>query len=297
MRRLALVALAVLISCGPAPAQTKSSATAAGSVTLKIVFHQGTTYRFSFHAVDRLASGTEPASQVEFTAQETASVQSVDSSGVAEIAVALDNVSLIVGGVSSPADTGNSRPAAYSIKIARDGRILSMDGPPIASKFPFRIGFDGSLIVAVLPDDSVKPGDSWTKTYDQVNPFGTSSGTLRIQSGSKYLRNETFAGVSAAVVETTSMATINSTENLLPGASATPSYPQLPGGVVGFALTGTTSTDVTTWIDPHTNRVLKTHVTAKTNAAIDSVVAAGAPTPTAAPIFGEADESVDLVLI
>ena len=66
---------------------------------------------------------------------------------------------------------------------------------------------------------------------------------------------------------------------------------------MGFALTGTTSTDVTTWIDPHTNRVLKTHVTAKTNAAISSVMAPGAPTPTDAPIVGEADESVDLVLI
>ena len=99
------------------------------------------------------------------------------------------------------------------------------------------------------------------------------------------------------MVETISVATIDSTENLLPGGSATPSYPLFPGGIVGFALTGTTSTDVTTWIDPHTNQVLKTHITAKTNAAIESLVAAGAPTPTAAPIFGEADESVDLALI
>jgi hypothetical protein len=296
MRRLALVAFVVLISCGPAPAQTESSVTPAGGGTLRLVFHQGTTYKFAFHAVDSLASGADPANQFEFTAQETATIQSVDSTGIAEIAVALDNLTLTRGGVGSPADTGNSRPA-YTVKIAPDGRILSMDGPPVASKFPFRIGFDGSLIVAVLSDNSVKPGDSWTKTYDQVNPFGASSGTLHIQSASKYLRNETVAGVSAAVVETISDATINSTENLLPGASATPSYPLLPGGVVGFALTGTTSTDVTTWIDPHTNRVLKTHVTAKTNAAIGSVVAPGAPTPTAAPIVGEADESVDLVLI
>jgi len=251
---------------------------------LRLVFHPGTTYKFAFHAVDSLASGTDPANQFEFTAQETATIQSVDSTGIAEIAVALGNLTLTSGGVGSPADTGNSRPA-YGVKITPDGRILSMDGPPVASKFPFRIGFDGSLIVAVLPDNSVKPGDSWTKTYDQVNPFGASSGTLHIQSASKYLRDETVAGVRAAVVETISDATINSTENLL------------PGGVVGFVLTGTTSTDVTTWIDPHTNRVLKTHVTAKTNAAIGSVVAPGAPTPTATPIFGEADESVDLVLI
>jgi hypothetical protein len=294
MRRLALVALVVLISCGPAPAQTK--VTPAGGETLRLVFHQGTTYKFSFHAVESLANGTDPANHFEFTAQETATIQSVDSTGISDIAVALNNLTAISGGAGSPADTVNSRPA-YTVKIAPDGRILSMDGPPVASKFPFRIGFDGSLIVAVLPDNSVKPGDSWTKTYDQVNPFGASSGTLHIQSTSKYLRDESVAGVSAAVVETLSDATINSTVNLLPGASAAPSYPGLPGGVVGFALTGTTSTDVTTWIDAHSNRVLKTHVTAKTNAAIGSVVAPGAPTPTDAPIFGEADESVDLVLI
>jgi hypothetical protein len=287
MRRLALVAFVVLISCGPAPAQTQSSVTPAAGETLRLVFHQGATYKFAFHAVDSLTGGTDPATHFEFTAQETATIQSVDSSGIAEIAVALGNLTVISGGAGSPADTGNSRPA-YNVKIAPDGRILSMDGPPVASKFPFRIGFDGSLIVAVLPDNSVKAGDSWTKTYDQVNPFGASSGTLHIQSASKYLRDETVAGVSAAVVETMSDATINSTENLLP---------ELPGGVVGFALTGTTSTDVTTWIDPHTNRVLKSHVTAKTNAAIGSVVAPGAPTPTAAPIVGEADESVDLILI
>jgi hypothetical protein len=295
VRRLALVAF-VLISCGPAPAQTASPATPAAGQTLKLVFHQGTVYRFSFHAVDSLASGAEAPNRFAFTALEIATVQSVDLSGVAQVSLALNNVASTSGGVSSPAGTDTSRPA-YDVQIAEDGRILNMDGPPVAAKFPFRIGFDGTLIVALLPDNSVKPGDAWNKTYDQVNAFGASSGTLHIKSASQYLRNEAIAGVTAAVVETTSDATINSTEDILPGVSPTPSYPLLPGGVVGFALTGTTSTDVTTWIDPHTNRVLKTHVTAKTNAAIGSEVAPGAPTPTAAPISGEALESVDLVLV
>ncbi len=293
MRRLALVALVALASCGPPPGQPAPSS--AGQA-LKLVFHAGATYRFSLHAVESLSGGTDPTVNFDFTAHETAAVQSIGSDGVADISLALTDMTVTGGGNTGSTSAGTSRPA-YDAQVAPDGRILSMDGPPMGAKFPFRTGFDGSLIVAILPDGLVKPGDSWSKTYDQVNPFGASSGTLRIQASSRYLRDESIAGVNAAVVETTSDATIDSTVPILPGSGATPSYPGLPGGVTGIALTGRTSTDVTTWFDPHGNRILKTHITAKTVASLGTVVARGAPTPSGAAIPGEADESVDLVLI
>jgi hypothetical protein len=293
MHRLALAVLVALASCGPPSAQP---AVPAAGQDLKLVFQSGATYQFSLHAVESLAGGTDPTANFDFTAHETAAVQSRASDGVADINLALTDVVVTGGGTSGSTGDATSR-SAYDAQVAPDGRILSMDGPPVAAKFPFRTGFDGSLIVAILPDGLVKPGDSWTKTYDQVNPFGASSGTLRIVASSKYLRDESIGGVNAAVIETTSEATIDSTVPILAGSGATPSYPGLPGGVAGFALTGHTSTDVTTWLDPHGNRILKTHITAKTVASIGTVVARGAPTPSVAAISGEADESVDLVLI
>jgi hypothetical protein len=292
VRRLALVAV-VIVSCAPSPTQT---ATPAAGQTLKLVFHAGAVYRFSLHSIQSLATGTDPASQFEFTAQETATVQSVDATGTADIDVSLSNVVALSGAVGGQTDT--SRPA-FDVKIAPDGRILSMDGPAMASKFPFRTGFDANLIVAVLPDVQVMPGDTWTKEYDQLNPFGAGSGTIHIQTASKYLRDESINGVGAAVVETTSEATIDTTESVGVGAPTpgSPSYPLLPGGVTGFALTGTTSTDVTTWIDPSGHGIMKTHITAKTAASIGTVVAPGAPTPAAGSLSSEADESVDLARI
>lgn len=291
MRRLVLVAL-VVVACAPSSAQT---ATPAAGQPLKLAFHAGAVYRFSLHSIQGLTGGTDPALQVEFTAEETATVRSVDSAGTADVGVGLSNVVVQSGAAGGQTDT--SRPA-FGVRIAPDGRILSMDGPAVASKFPFRTGFDANLIVAVLPDNNVVPGDSWTKEYDQLNPFGVGSGTIHIQSASKYLRNESINGVDAAVVETTSEATIHTTMTF--GGTPTsglPSYPVLPGGVTGLALTGTTSTDVTTWIDPRRHGILKTHVTAKTNASLESVVAPGGNTPATGPLSSQADESVDLVLI
>jgi hypothetical protein len=130
-----------------------------------------------------------------------------------------------------------------------------MDGHQFAGANPFLIfsGLSGGFFVsAVLPANAVKPGDTWSKNYDQANPGGT--GTVHLTSQSKYLRNESIQGVTAAVVETTSTGSMD----MSLGAPAAGSSSSAFGGM---SIKGTVTSDVTTWIDPSTHRMLKTHST------------------------------------
>src|SRR5437660_1475703 len=52
--------------------------------------------------------------------------------------------------------------------------------------------------VPLLPDHAVKPGDYWTKVFDQDFPFG--SGHLHYVTRNLYVRDETVNGVNAAVI-------------------------------------------------------------------------------------------------
>lgn len=91
------------------------------------------------------------------------------------------------------------------IRITSDGRVLNVkNGMRYGSGSPagLGVGRGSGLISAVLPDRPVKPGDTWERKYDQLNPFG--SGAIHITAKSTYLRDEWFAGVNAAVVETAS---------------------------------------------------------------------------------------------
>src|SRR6266446_3655390 len=76
---------------------------------------------------------------------------------------------------------------------------------------------------------------------------------MQITSKSTYLRDESFNGVKAAVVETKSDGTID-LANSAGVAAAGPS---------GIAIKGTLTTDVTTWIDPNGHRIMKSHSTSK----------------------------------
>jgi hypothetical protein len=250
--------------------------------TLTLAYASGATYKYTLHATatETIDAGaaTFPIS-FDLSAHETVTVKSVDSSGVADLSISLSNLTVksTAGGVTNTT-TGSPMPP-IDMKIAADGRTLSVNGSTFGSS-PFTAfsGMGGSFMSAVLPDNAVKPGDTWSKDYDQANPTG--SGKIHVTTKSKYLRDEVVSGVNAAVVETTSTASINITidmSKLLAGM--TPSSPAMPGVAVGsLTITGTNSSDVTTWIDPGAHRVIKSHMKGSTDATM-TMTASGKAMP------------------
>lgn len=239
MRRLATIAL-LTVACGALPAQAQ---------TLSLAYSKGDTYQYTFHMTSDVAVDTGVMTlpvKLDMKANETVKVNSVDSSGVADMTVTFTNAGwTMASGDGQTKSTTTSTLASMppvDFKIASDGRVLSVNGVKLPGDLSFGLGGGGMLVSAVLPDGAVKPGATWTKTYDQPVPYG--GGSLQVTANSKYLRNEPFQGVQAAVVETMStMKVVIGT-----GAANSTAVP---------SLSGTTSSDVTSWIDPAAHRLLK----------------------------------------
>jgi hypothetical protein len=228
-------------------------------------------------------------SEIDTSATETVKVKSVDSSGTADLAITLGNFNLksTTGGVTNT--TTGIADTTLDVSVAADGRVLSMNGQQFAGANPFLIfsGLGGGFFVsAVLPSSAVKPGDTWSKSYDQANPGGT--GTVHLTTQSKYLRNETIQGVNAAVVETISNGSLDMTLGA-PAAGAAAS------GFGGMSIKSTLTSDVTTWIDPNTHRLLKTHSTETNDGTVnlDASASSGLPSVTG-PITIKGTGTTDL---
>jgi hypothetical protein len=265
MKRFALVAV-FAIACGAVPAQAQ---------TLALGYHAGDAYKYTFHSTTKqtiVAAGVTLPADVDMSANEAVKVVSVDAAGAADLALTLSSFAIksTTGGVSN---TMTGVPdTTMDMKVAADGRILSLDGNQIAAGNPF-LAFSGMgggfFVTAVLPSNAVKPGDTWSKDYDQANPGG--AGSVHLTTHSTYLRNETLNGTNSAVVETTSTGAIDITLGTADAAATTAAF--------GGSIKGTITSDVTTWIDPIGHRVLKTHSTA-TN---DGTLALSGPSMTAIP--------------
>lgn len=245
-RHLALIAL-VAVACGAAPAQAQ---------TLSLAYRTGDSYKYSFHSTSKrtlVAGGVTIPTDIEITAAETVKVNSVDSAGVADLTLTLSNLTFktTTAGISNT--TSGMPDITTRTRVAADGRILSLDGKQVPAGNPFLVasGVGASFFVtAILPGGAVKPGDTWSKDYTQANPGG---GAVKVIAHSKYLRDESLNGVRAAVVETTSDASIDIST----------------GGSSGLSIKGTETSDVTSWIDPNSHRVLKSHSTESDDGTID----------------------------
>ena len=259
MKRLALIAVSVFVLAGC------GALGAAKAHTLSLAYKAGDTYKYKLHASSKQTVTTSEISfplNFDISADESIKVKSVDSSGTADLVITLSNLTMksTMGGVSN---TTTGVPAqTINVQVGADGRLVSVEGNQLPGGTPMQAfsGLGGGFfITAVLPAKPVKPGDTWTKDYDQANPNGT--GGTHVTSKSFYLRDESLNGVNAAVVETKSTMTIDMTID--------ESSPSSEMGMSGLTMKGTVTTDVTTWVDPDGHRVMKTHSTAADDATID----------------------------
>ncbi|HUY73084.1 MAG TPA: hypothetical protein VMW11_01075 [Candidatus Dormibacteraeota bacterium] len=260
MRRLALVAVFAL-ACGALPARAQA---------LSLAYKSGDTYKYKFDTASKqtmVAGGLNVPTDVEMTADETVTVKSVDSSGTADLSITLGNLVMKTTSAGITTTMTGIPDSTVDARVAADGRLISSDGNQFGTASPFLAftGLSGGFVSAVLPANAVKPGDTWSKSYDQAIPDG--SGGIHISSTSTYVRDESVSGVGAAVVETKSTGTMDVALGSSSSAGAQPSPSPLPGTATipgqGMAIKATITSDVTTWIEPGAHRILKSHSTEK----------------------------------
>ncbi len=151
--------------------------------------------------------------RIDLAANETLTVSSVDSTGVAAVVVTFADANLKTtlgsGQATAINNDGPSTLTETHFWIAPDGRALSTYNGGSLPDDPvmFGVAADARFVSAVLPDGAVKPGDTWTKNYDV--PSSSGAGSIQVIAKSSYLRNETFGGVEVAVVETISTANVD----------------------------------------------------------------------------------------
>lgn len=259
MRRLALVAL-VVVACGPLAAHAQ---------TLALAYKSGDAYKYAISSNSNTTAdlgGITIPVKLEMSGLETIKVTSVSSDGTADVSIDLSNVVIkTTTGQTTNTTTGTQVPT-ISMKIAADGRVLSVNGTGLGGNPLTMFSGGGGFISAVLPDNAVVVGDTWSKDFDQANPMGT--GKIHITNKSKYLRDESVNRISAAVVQTASNGTLDITIDMSKAVAGSPSSSSTvlpPGLFQSMSIKGTVTADTTSWIDPAGHRVLKSHKIAKTN--------------------------------
>jgi hypothetical protein len=292
VKRLALLAIFFVAACGSIGAQTQS---------ISLAYKTGDTFKYGFHVVMKYtiaAAGMSIPLDMDLGAKQTVTVKSVDSSGTADMSVEISNVSIKMSMNGTTNTTTTNTGGTIDMKVAKDGRVLSVNGNAFGTSttLPGMTGAQGGVVSAILPDHPVKPGDTWTKSYDEPNPLGTSS--IHATSNSTYLRDETVGGVKSAVIESKVNTNLDMTIDLssMLGASGMPPATGGPAGAETLSMKGTSISDTTTWIDTSARRLVKTHSTGSVNATLTINVPAGsASTPgLSGPITFKGTQTLDL---
>jgi hypothetical protein len=134
-------------------------------------------------------------------------VVEVDGGGVATVDVSMEEgTATFEGGRESiPSQT-------FRMRIAPDGRLLSVNGSPLSSATS-GLGIPGSdQLTPLLPDRTVKPGESWSKNVDLPAPFG--EGTIGLAVNGEFIGYQEIDGVQAAEMKTDSVVPLDLTLNL-----------------------------------------------------------------------------------
>src|SRR2546426_407985 len=123
MRRLAAVLFLVVSGCG-----------SIGSVqahNISLAYKAGDTYKYALHAVLDYTIGAEGFSvpfNLDMTGKETITVKSVDSSGTADLTISLTDISVKTTTNGTTNTTTTTTPTSVEMKVASDGRIVSVNG-------------------------------------------------------------------------------------------------------------------------------------------------------------------------
>lgn len=271
--------------------------------TISLAYKSGDTYRYALHVGMKYTVGAQGLSipiNLDLSGKETVKVQSVDSTGTADLSINLTDLSVktTVNGTTNTTTTTTT--TSVEVKVGRDGRIVSVNGSVFGSSgsLPGMSGADGGLVSAILPDKPVKPGDTWTKSYDQTNPMH-STGAYHVTTDNKYLRDEKVGNVNTAVVESKINADLDLTFDLasLSGQGGSSFLPTSGGSAAlkSMSMKGSTKTDVTTWIDFGAHRIVKSHSTGTIDAMIDLNMVAGSTAPgLSGPITFKGTQTLDL---
>lgn len=295
MKKLAVAGMFLVAACG--------SANTVSAHTISLAYKAGDSYKYSVHLVFNYTVGIQSVGMtvpldIDLSAKETIKVNSVDSSGVADVTITMTDLTTktSVNGTTTTTTTASS---TLNLKIGADGRVISVNGSAMGNTSLPGLSDTGSgFVSAILPDKPVKPGDTWSKSYDQSNPSG-STGSLHVTSDNKYLRDEKVSSVNAAVVESKVNANLDLKFDMasLGGSSGTPLFPSGPdSGLQSLAMTGTVKSDVTSWIDSSARHVLKGRSTGSVDATLQFNMAAGAtPQPGLnGPITFKGTQTVDM---
>jgi len=294
MKRLAVAALFLVAACG--------SVNTVQAHTISLAYKAGDTYKYALHFVLKYTIGVQSMSiplDVDLSGKQTVKVNSVDSTGVADATITVSYLSAKTT-VNGTTNTTTTASTTVEVKVGPDGRVISVNGNAMGTSaaFPGISCTDSGLVSAILPDKPVKPGDTWTKSYDETGLAG-STGTLHVTSDNKYVRDEKVSNVNAAVVESKINANLDLTFDMSKlGGGGTPLFPSGgagSGGLQGMTMKGTTTSNVTSWIDSGARHIVKSHSTGSVDATLDFQMAAGQTMPgLTGPITFKGTQTLDM---
>jgi len=237
-RWIAALASALLVVGCEFPGTVKARAFTTG-------LQAGQSIHYQVHTV---VSGTLTAGSSQLPVNsdqrvsETLRVDAVDRAGTAGVTLTTDTITDSSGAALT------TKPGPVKLKIGADGRILAGSGAQLGGRLPSLPGPD--QLTPILPGHPVKPGDSWDKTYQRPNPYGT--GAFSLTAHNKYVRDEAVAGRQAAVIDSTLTGPLDFTIDF----SKIPSLP--PGSATGAVhYVGSVNSKNRYWLDIGSSSVLK----------------------------------------
>ncbi|HKF16477.1 MAG TPA: hypothetical protein VKF14_04680 [Candidatus Dormibacteraeota bacterium] len=288
------VILLVLTACSNSPTSQPDQAS-----MIRIAFKEGDSYRYHYRsalqATMTMGQGAELPIKVDASADATWKVVSVDANGVTTVDLTMTNLKTTFTGSFPPGSTTTSTTTTTTqhieFQVAPTGEIVSgggPSGPPSVFSMAQGLGPPGTdQFLAILPGHTVKPGDTWTKSFTRPNPSG--QGSMTYTTENRFLRYDNLKSGRAAVIQTTATVPLDVTIDLQKVMSATgglASPPPLPiaAPVSGQVhIQGTSSTDTTTWFDVRTDQVEKMTTVDSTDETTTFLGFSGLPTPSVPP--------------
>jgi len=260
-RVLVAVGLVVALAAGAFGYLSLRRSSGGQATALSMSFPKGQTFSYGLSmTMDGTIRAGSQSGPLKGTITETLSwkVASVDAKGIATVALTAGNIS----GNFNGQPVSNTSQYTTTIQVAPDGRIL-VGGDLASTTGGSGFSFPGTdQFTPILPDHPVKPGDTWTKTFDQTLPFG--GGELTYTSHNTFVRYEQVSGVKAAVIRSTMTVPLDLTIDLRKLLDTYGQGASIPKGSHPTILYGgSVSLDQTAWFDPVGGSLVKSLLAAQ----------------------------------